>query len=158
MMSVVVGTNDLKSGGTRYKIEKFVGHEKYDKPEFANDIALIRVDGEIKFNDKVQPIKYSNKFVEADADVDIFGWGKISSSHGPTGPWPKRLQVLRTVVIEDSVCKSLIPKNAANKGHMCTYRLGSKGFCDVSMNRWILLKRTQLKSVFSIPFQFLSKG
>lgn len=79
-MEIVVGTNDLKSGGTRYKVERFIGHEKYDKPQFAFDIAIIRVKGEIEFNDKVQPIKYSDKFVEANTKLDIFGWGKSKVS------------------------------------------------------------------------------
>lgn len=75
-----MGTNDLKNGGSRYEVEKFIRHEQYDKPEFANDIALIRVKGEIQFNDKVQPIKYSEKFINADTYLYMFGWGKLKVS------------------------------------------------------------------------------
>lgn len=71
---------DLKSGGTRYGVEEFISHGEYDKPQFANDIALIRIKGEIKFNDKVQPIKYSDKFVKEDTYLEIFGWGKLKVS------------------------------------------------------------------------------
>lgn len=76
----MVGTIDLKSSGTRYEVENFIRHEEYDKPEFANDIAMIRVKGEIKFNDKVQPIKYSDKFIIGDTYVDMFGYGKLKVS------------------------------------------------------------------------------
>lgn len=76
----MVGTIDLKSSGTRYEVENFIRHEEYDKPEFANDIAVIRVKGEIKFNDKVQPIKYSDKFIKGDTYVDMFGYGKLKVS------------------------------------------------------------------------------
>lgn len=54
----------LKSGGQRYKVKEVIQHEQYNKPPFANDIGLVRINGKIEFNDKVQPIKYSKKFVE----------------------------------------------------------------------------------------------
>lgn len=75
-----MGTIDLNSGGTRYDVEKFIPHEEYDKPPFANDIALIRIKGEIQFNDKVQPIQYSDKFINDDTYLQIFGWGKLRVS------------------------------------------------------------------------------
>lgn len=71
---------DLTSAGTRHEVEKFILHEEYDKPQFANDIALVRIKGEFKFNDKIQPIKYSNKFIEEDTYLEIFGWGKLKVS------------------------------------------------------------------------------
>lgn len=75
-----MGTVDLKSGGTRYGVEKFIPHEQYDTPHFANDIALIRVKGVIAFNDKVQPIRYSERFIEEGAYLQTFGWGKLKVS------------------------------------------------------------------------------
>lgn len=79
-IEILVGTVNLKSGGTRYSVEKFIPHEQYDKPQFANDIALVRVKGKIAFNDKVKPIKYSSRFIEDGAFLEAFGWGKLKVS------------------------------------------------------------------------------
>ena len=73
-----MGTNNLKSGGTRYAAKQLIPHEEY----FAsvNDIALIQIDGEIHFDDKVQPIKYSKKYIEEGAELQISGFGQPNVS------------------------------------------------------------------------------
>lgn len=80
-MKVLVGTNDLTSGGQRYKIKEMIRHEQYNQPSFANDIGLIRIDGRIEFNEKVQPIKYSDKFVEGGTHLQTTGWGRLNVSY-----------------------------------------------------------------------------
>lgn len=67
----------MKSGGQRYKVQKVIQHEQYNKPPFANDIGLVRINGKIEFNEKVQPIKYSNKFVKGATKLSTTGWGRI---------------------------------------------------------------------------------
>lgn len=77
---VLVGTNDLKSGGTTYKALKSIIHKNYNRPiRLAKDIALIQVET-IQFNDKVQPIKYSSNSVKAGANVQTTGWGRLGVS------------------------------------------------------------------------------
>lgn len=79
-IKVIVGTNDLRAGGIRYNAKKLVMHEKYNQPLAANDIAVIEIDGTIKFDGyKVQPIKYSNKIANEGAGVArVFGWGRLN--------------------------------------------------------------------------------
>lgn len=79
-ITILVGTNNLKSGGTSYKVHKFIAHENYNQPPFAYDIGLILIDGEIEFNEKVQPIKCSNKFVKAGSKLSVTGWGRFNVS------------------------------------------------------------------------------
>lgn len=71
-----MGTNQWKSGGTHYETEKFIIHENYNNPQHAYDIGLIRVQTPIKFSEKVQPIKLSEKVVGADENLQVTGWGK----------------------------------------------------------------------------------
>lgn len=123
-MKIVVGTNDLKSGGTQYKVDSFIPHEKYDMPQFANDIALIRVQDEIQFNDKVQPIELNKEFIEAESKVEIYGWGKSDITPGAAVPWPDHLQVLHTTVISRYECRQKIPNNGVHLSHMCTFKVG----------------------------------
>lgn len=77
-IKILVGTNDLKSGGKLYPVSKLIAHEDYNQPHFANDVGLILIDGEIEYNEKVQPIKYSNKFVKGGTKLRVTGWGRLS--------------------------------------------------------------------------------
>jgi Trypsin len=83
-LKILVGTNDLKSGGKQYPVSKLIAHEDYNQPHFANDVGLILIDGEIEYNEKVQPIKYSNKFVKAGTKLRVTGWGRLSVSNFST--------------------------------------------------------------------------
>lgn len=73
----MVGTNDLKTGGKFYKIEKYIAHEDHGDfvSTYYNDIAVLRVQESIEFNDKVQPIEYSPEQVAPDSLLTITGWG-----------------------------------------------------------------------------------
>lgn len=84
-MSVVVGTNCLKEGGTRYAAEEYIWHPHYQHGAKGfgtqgNDIALIRVKGNIEFNDRVQPIAYSSEEFPDDVEAQFTGWGRIEVS------------------------------------------------------------------------------
>lgn len=79
-LGVLVGTNDLKNGGTYYEVDKYYAHEDYNNPDFAYDIAVIRVEGTIEFNDRVQPIEPSSEEVPDGAEVLLTGWGRLSVS------------------------------------------------------------------------------
>lgn len=75
---VLVGTNDLQNGGKRYNVRQFITHEHYNNPKFAYDVGVIRVDGPIEFNQKVQPIKYSNRYVGGGITLQVTGWGRLN--------------------------------------------------------------------------------
>lgn len=79
-IKIVVGTNQWNSGGAIYKAEKFIVHKSYNNPKYAYDIGLIRVEIPIEFNDKVQPIKLSTKFIEPGLNLMASGWGLLNVS------------------------------------------------------------------------------
>lgn len=58
-MDILVGTNNLKSGGDYYEVEYFKMHEDYSFVRRSGDIGVIRIAGKFKFNDRVQPVKLS---------------------------------------------------------------------------------------------------
>lgn len=76
-IEILVGTNKLSSGGTRYKVKKTIPHEKFNQPVRANDIALIRTQMPIKFNAKVTSINYSTKEIPPGKKLQISGWGRL---------------------------------------------------------------------------------
>lgn len=57
-----------------------IRHELYDDQKYAYDIGLVRVNGTIEFNDKVQPIKYSSKLVPSGVVLQTTGWGMTDVS------------------------------------------------------------------------------
>lgn len=75
---VLVGTNNLKEGGTRYAFEKIIPHKSYGNPRFAYDIAVLKVKDNIEFNDKVQPIEYSADEIAGGSVSQLTGWGRLS--------------------------------------------------------------------------------
>lgn len=44
---------------------------RYNKPRFANDIALIKLNATVKFNDFVKPIEYSEVPVPDEAKIEL---------------------------------------------------------------------------------------
>lgn len=79
---MVVGTTDLKSGGTQYTVKTLIVHEKYNDPLLANDIGLLEINGTIQFDgEKVQPISYSDRFVGEGERLLITGFGRLGVSN-----------------------------------------------------------------------------
>lgn len=77
-VEVLVGTNDLKEGGTYYSVAEFNPHNEHNSPMYAYDIALVRVEGTIEFNDRVQPIDLSTEEIQDGEEVTLTGWGYIN--------------------------------------------------------------------------------
>lgn len=90
-IQILVGTNKLSTGGSYYRAAKTIPHENFNKPlvdepesgelQFANDIALIQTETPIKFNKNVNPIEFSNKEVEVNAEnLQITAFGILNVS------------------------------------------------------------------------------
>lgn len=76
---VVAGTNLLSGGsGELYKSKTTIYHSEFNMFALYHDIGLIRVNQDIQFNEKVQPIKLpTTDFDETiDNNVTLTGWGK----------------------------------------------------------------------------------
>lgn len=62
-----MGTNDLESGGTRYKVDRVIPHPRYRRnlpsTSASYDIGVIKVQGPIIFNRNVKPIELYTKEV-----------------------------------------------------------------------------------------------
>lgn len=58
-LRVVVGLTNLTESGSKYTATKLIKHSRYNKPYFANDIALIKLSSPLELNKLVQPIPFS---------------------------------------------------------------------------------------------------
>lgn len=52
-------------GGTTYQAKKFIQHERFNQPNYANDIGLVLVDKDITYDDKVKPVAIVTEKVPA---------------------------------------------------------------------------------------------
>ncbi|CAH1102875.1 unnamed protein product [Psylliodes chrysocephalus] len=90
----------------RVKIEEIIVHEQYDGTTFENDIALIRLDDEVKFNTNVIPVCLPTEdlleYRFLGEKVEIAGWG-LDSSEVPS-------QILKFVTLpirDRCVCEGI---------------------------------------------------
>ncbi|XP_031631968.1 chymotrypsin-2-like [Contarinia nasturtii] len=124
-IEILVGTNDLQSGGTRFTPERFIIHESYDRPRrMQNDIALIKM-AKMQFNSNVKPIKYSTNFVKDGAQLQATGWGRLSAN----GNIPRFLQVVNLKAISNQRCRRFY-RNTVFDGILCTYTKVGEGVCN----------------------------
>uniref|UniRef100_A0A182YNJ7 Uncharacterized protein n=1 Tax=Anopheles stephensi TaxID=30069 RepID=A0A182YNJ7_ANOST len=123
---VLVGTNSLKEGGELLKVDKLLYHSRYNRPQFHNDVGLVRLEQPVKFSDTVKSIEYSEKEVPANVTVRLTGWGN-------TGDWttPTLLQSLNVVTLSNEDCnKKGGDPNYADVGHLCTLTQTGEGACN----------------------------
>ncbi|XP_049299582.1 chymotrypsin-2 [Anopheles funestus] len=124
---VLVGTNSLKEGGELLKADKLLYHSRYNRPQFHNDIGLVRLEKPVKFSELVQSVEYSEKAVPVNATVRLTGWGRTSTN----GPVPTMLQSLNVVTLSNADCKAKTgnPSNV-DVGHVCTLTKAGEGACN----------------------------
>lgn len=128
---MLVGTNSLKEGGEQHPTDKFFLHKYYNKPQFHNDLALVRLKSKLQFTSNVKAIEYSEKEVGANQSVTLTGWGRTSAG----GAVPTKLQSLKLKTISNDECKQRSPDGGRNVdiGHVCTLTKSGEGACNVSM-------------------------
>ncbi|XP_031788471.1 chymotrypsin-2-like [Nasonia vitripennis] len=125
-VTVVAGTHLLNCGAEQtFKSEYITWHEKYNGGLFINDVGLIRVDRDIEFNEKVQPIPLPNEdFSKVDYPVVLTGWGRTQAG----GPIPNNLQEINLKVISQTKCSDKMSV-AITESHICTLTKVGEGAC-----------------------------
>lgn len=127
-----MGTYLLNSGGKRHRVKKTITHKKYNgRYEFSYDIALIRLETPIQFNERVQPIKFSDEIIPENTDqLLVSGWGKLyneDSNH------PNAMQEIFVKSISNEECH-LKSVEDVHDSQLCTESEFGEGICAVSLN------------------------
>ncbi|KAG7204743.1 hypothetical protein KM043_005157 [Ampulex compressa] len=96
---IVVGTtyNNLVYG-THYKVKNAIKHPMYGALDY--DIALLEVEQEIKFDNRVQPITLADEEPKPGFMVDVTGWGLLSEG----GKCSVNLMGVSMPVVDRGVC------------------------------------------------------
>lgn len=79
-IEVVVGTNRWNSGGQRYGTKMYYLHGWYNNPQGAYDVGLVRIDGDIQYNDKVNWVVLWKDPVPVNTWLTATGWGQLGVS------------------------------------------------------------------------------
>ncbi|XP_055850507.1 chymotrypsin-1-like [Episyrphus balteatus] len=127
-IKILTGTQDLKDNTTSayYYPDKIVMHCNYNSPAYANDIALIRLNDSINFNDVTSKVDYDYAVMKADDELILTGWGTLSLG----GMVPSKLQTLKVKYVPYEMCKEKHNNSSwVDVGHLCTFNDKGKGAC-----------------------------
>lgn len=122
-LNVVVGDHDVSTGSENnstvvHSIKTLIPHANYNSATGQNDIALIRLNEDIKYNDAVGPVclpwKFRNNKFENEP-VTIAGWGATEFG----GPKSKKLQKVDLRTTTQTRCKADNPN--ADDSMICTF-------------------------------------
>ncbi|XP_076675718.1 chymotrypsin-2-like [Andrena cerasifolii] len=123
---ITVGTNRIFGDGDTYQAQEMMRHPSYRESVFDNDIGLIKVDRDIIFGIKVQPINLAFTYdVPANTSAIVTGWGRLTTN----GTVPYIMQELNVTIISQATC-SQVYGSAITKRHLCTFLGRNKGVCN----------------------------
>lgn len=124
----MVGSNTLSDGTIFYHPDLLIIHSRYNRPNYHNDIGLIRVKEKIEFSErKIEPIEYEWREIPANEEVRLFGWGRTSTS----GAIPNKLQTISLRHISYEECKERHSNDTAvDYGHFCTFNKEGEAACN----------------------------
>ncbi|XP_055306137.1 chymotrypsin-1-like [Sitodiplosis mosellana] len=121
-IEIRVGSNKKNSGGQVLRVEKTIRHPKYSKHgNPVNDIGLVNVQGNIKFNDKVKPINYGGSEPSPGTELLATGWGMTPYAS------PEDLQQLKVTAISLEECQSTW--SGIDASVLCTSSPNGQGMC-----------------------------
>ncbi|KAF5287783.1 hypothetical protein FQA39_LY15719 [Lamprigera yunnana] len=126
-MTVVVGTNKVNAGGVTHSISSVVYHSEYTIVTARHDIGLIKLDSEISFNEKVQPIELNTDNIEENVECVLSGWGRLSYP----GNLPDDLQYITLSTYSNRLCtiEHLFSEYDIYDTHICTFTKYGEGAC-----------------------------
>lgn len=126
LYTIVVGSNQLNSGGTRYRVSEITTHEDYDSYDIVNDIALLKTATPIDLSEEgVAAVNLPEASPEAGLDVILAGWGTLQNG----GSVPNNLQYLNSRTISYADCQSRVSPNPVFESQVCAFTSSGQGAC-----------------------------
>ncbi|XP_043583741.1 trypsin-2-like [Bombus pyrosoma] len=89
-----------KDLGTRYGIKNIIRHPKFNSQTIDFDVALLEIDGKIKFGTNVQPIELANTEPWSSKMVNVTGWGALREG----GSTSAQLMRVSVPIVSKSEC------------------------------------------------------
>lgn len=114
-----------------HNVAEIIQHPEYSKRTINNDIALLRLDDNIKFSDRVYPICLPSK-QHVDPDVIVTGFGKTGRNNAHSD----NLLKVGLQKFTFAECQGLYRTRKLNESTMICYghRTERKDACEVGLN------------------------
>lgn len=102
---MLAGTEDKYEGGKIHSVASYIVHEGYNHHTIDYDFALLKLETELSFSERIQPVQ----LVKADDEpmavgtvVLVSGWGKLKASHTSGSRY---LQAVELPTFDQNKCK-----------------------------------------------------
>ncbi|KAF5285990.1 hypothetical protein FQR65_LT12987 [Abscondita terminalis] len=98
---VLVGTNNLQSGGQKHSIEQVIVHDEFDPYIVKNDIALLKLSKNVNISDIVKIVPFDSVPPPDYSACQLSGWGYTSNdwAESPSlNPLPLLQQISLTIM------------------------------------------------------------
>ncbi|XP_076619461.1 trypsin-1-like [Colletes latitarsis] len=137
--SIRVG-NSNKDQGTRYAIKRIIRHPQYNSRTVDFDVALLEIDGEIKFNNNVKAVKLATMEPSSGSVVDVTGWGALREGGGVSS----QLMKVSVPIVDRKQCQTAYgSRNTITSRMICAgYTAGGKDSCQGDSGGPLTLKGT----------------
>ncbi|XP_014204500.1 trypsin-like [Copidosoma floridanum] len=125
-MLIVAGEIVLKNTNRAHawsKVTKLIVHPQFQKRTLENDIALLKLETPLDFDDRVQPAYIIQRRVNADTMCQVGGWGSTIVE-----PLSSYFMYIDLPVMSDRLCQELWGNYTLAKGTFCAGYL--EGFRD----------------------------
>uniref|UniRef100_A0A8B9XPY4 Kallikrein-4 n=2 Tax=Bos mutus grunniens TaxID=30521 RepID=A0A8B9XPY4_BOSMU len=94
---------DQEPGSQMIEAHLSIQHPEYNKPSFANDLMLIKLEESVPPSDTIQDISIASQCPAAGGDSCLVsGWGRLVN-----GKLPKVLQCVNISVVSEKICSEL---------------------------------------------------
>lgn len=119
-MVAVVGAVELSNGGRQHEIVLSIQHPNFKHNQLTHDIALLRTQHPIVFNEFVRPIGLPTANQVVEISGFFAGWGIQGGNFDDV---PDHLQYVETMIISPEMCKNLLPRTVLMDldGIICRY-------------------------------------
>ncbi|CAB0034979.1 unnamed protein product [Trichogramma brassicae] len=136
-----------------YRAKEVIKHVSYSTANYNNDIALIKIDGEFKFDHRMRPVCMAEKLKTFTGMTGIAtGWGATSAG----GPVSNTLREVSVPILSNAECRaSKYPARKITENMLCAgYKKGQKDSCQVFLTQKFILPISQ----FFHAYAFILSG
>lgn len=126
-IKILTGTQNLKNNTEKYYYaDRIVMHCSYNRPAYANDIALVHLNESIAFDNLTQAVEYDYEPLKDGDELTLTGWGTLALG----GEVPTTLQTLNVTYVPFDECRAAHDNTTwVDVGHLCTFNDKGKGAC-----------------------------
>ncbi|EDV42198.1 uncharacterized protein Dana_GF17862 [Drosophila ananassae] len=125
-LRVATGTVEWQKPDALYTVEEHWIHCNYNSPSYYNDIALIRLNEPIVFNEVTQPAPLPTEPLANGTTLLLTGWGSTEL----WGDTPDILQKAYLTHVDYPTCQAMMSNDPMNGPcHVCTLTSGGQGAC-----------------------------